>query len=140
TVFDNTVAETFGVVLSNAGATGATIEVATAFATITDNDAAPTFQISAGGPAVEGGNIVFTVTRTGDAERPQTVNYTTASLTASAGADFTPAAGVLTFAQGETVKTFTVALNPDNTLFELDETFRGRLTGTNFGSITNANA
>ena len=85
--------------------------------TIIDNDPAPTFQISANSD-IEGGNIIFTVTRTGDAQPAQLVPYSTGGGTATPGADYLATAGTLTFNQGDTVKTFTVALI-DDPLFEI---------------------
>ena len=41
------------------------------------------------------------------------VNYATASGSATAGSDFQPTSGTLTFAPGETCKTITVAVNGD---------------------------
>jgi len=49
-----------------------------------------------------------------------TVNYATSNDTAVAGSDYTTAAGTLTFAKGETSKTFTVAITND-TLSEPNE-------------------
>ena len=66
------------------------------------------------GPAA----VTFTVNRTGDAEVAQTVTVATANGTASAGTDYTAVAGqVLTFTQGQTSATFTVAVT-DDALFE----------------------
>src|SRR5258705_337006 len=50
------------------------------------------------------------------------VDFFTAAGTATAGADFTPVNGTLTFTPGQTAKTITVPVNGD-TLFEPDETF-----------------
>ncbi|MCC7487797.1 MAG: FG-GAP repeat protein [Burkholderiales bacterium] len=137
-LYDNTSPETFGARIFNA-AGGAAITAGTATATITDNDPAPTFQVSAGAADVEGGQVVFTVTRTGDAERSQTVNFATSGITATQGADYAAAAGALTFTQGETAKTVSVTLL-DDALFELDQTFRLSLSNPSFGSVTTANA
>ena len=51
------------------------------------------------------------------------VGYSTSSLSATSGSDFTPTTGVLSFLAGETSKTFTVPITNDNT-DELNETFR----------------
>jgi hypothetical protein len=50
-----------------------------------------------------------------------TVNYATASGTATAGTDYTSKGGTVTFAPGETVKTITVAVKGDKRK-EADET------------------
>ena len=113
--------ETFNVTLSNP--TGTILSTAsTATGTITNDDAAPVFAI-ASAIATEGGAITFTVTRTGDAQATQSVTAATsigASNTASAS-DFTTNTQTLSFAQGETSKTFTVQTTQD-TLFEGNET------------------
>ncbi|MBK8660266.1 MAG: hypothetical protein IPN22_15720 [Bacteroidetes bacterium] len=62
--------------------------------------------------ATEGGQITFTVTRTGDAQAAQTVDFGTAVGTAGA-ADYTATTGTLSFAAGETTKTFTVQTTTD---------------------------
>jgi subtilisin family serine protease len=70
----------------------------------------------------EGGvSITVTVTRTGGSAGSVTVDYATADGTASAGADYQPAAGTLTFLDGETSQTFTVAILED-AVYEGDET------------------
>ena len=116
---------------------GATINAAndTATGTINNNDAAPVFAIAAAA-ATEGNAIAFTVTRTGDAQAAQAVTVATsigATDTASV-TDFTPNAQVLSFAQGETSKTFTVQTIQD-AIFEADETFTATLTTATNGAI-----
>ena len=109
------------------GATASTCDQVTTVATGTINDAqtAPTFAIS-GGSATEGGQVTFTVTRTGDAQAAETIQYSTSNGTATAGSDYTAASGTLTFNQGETQKTFTVQTAAD-TLYEGTETFSAAL-------------
>ena len=110
--------ETFTVGLANATG-GATISATagTATGTITDNDSAPVFSI-ANASITEGGQMTFTVTRTGDAQAAQTVNFATSiggGDTAAAG-DFTATTGSVSFAAGETSKTFTVQTTADTRL------------------------
>ena len=57
-----------------------------------------------------------------------TVSYATADGTAIAGADYLATFDTLTFAPGETTKTFTVEVLPDAT-GEPDETFSVNLSG-----------
>jgi hypothetical protein len=71
--------------------------------------------------------FTFVVTLSAASDQAVTVNYATADGTAHArfdhgGIDYLPAAGTLTFAPGETVKTITVEVFGD-TLKERDETF-----------------
>lgn len=67
-----------------------------------------------------GGTAAFSLIRTGGTAGSLTVGFSTVSRTATAGLDFTPAQGTLTFADGETSKMFTVAILEDsvNEIFE----------------------
>ena len=69
----------------------------------------------------EGSNVVITVTLTDRPGGTVAVDYSTFPLTASSN-DFVPVSGSLTFAPGETSKSFTVAIRNDNTA-EGDEFF-----------------
>jgi uncharacterized delta-60 repeat protein len=79
-------------------------------------------QFSAGNYSVaeNGGGIDITVNRVNGSAGTATVNYSTSGVTASSN-DFTPASGMLTFANGETSKTFTITVTNDD-LYEGDET------------------
>lgn len=140
--------ETFNVTLSNS--TNAVISDPTAVGTIT-NDDTTTASLSIG-PAslIEGNNgttnMTFTVTLTNPAATGDTtVNFATSNGTATAGTDYTATNGTLTFAQGQTTRTFTVPITGDTTV-EPDETFTVTLsnstnamigTATATGTITN---
>ena len=67
------------------------------------------------------GNAVITVTRTGGSSGALSVNYATTAGTAAAGSDYTAVSGTLTFADGETTKTFVVPVVNDG-VAEPDET------------------
>jgi hypothetical protein len=82
-------------------------------------------------------NAVFTVTLTGTATQPTTVNFDTANGTATAGSDYTATSGILTFAVGETTKTITVPILGDTTV-EPDETFFVNLTNPSNATISDA--
>jgi hypothetical protein len=71
----------------------------------------------------------FLVQRTGGSAGTLTVNYVVTEETATAGSDFTPTQGTLTFANGETSKTFTVPIVNDSS-GEPEETARVSLTTT----------
>ncbi|HEX8163698.1 MAG TPA: Calx-beta domain-containing protein [Pyrinomonadaceae bacterium] len=72
--------------------------------------------------AVEsGGPATVTVARTGDTTGAVTINYATEGGTATPGSDYTAVSGTLTFAAGETTKTFAVPILDDN-IFEGSET------------------
>lgn len=73
------------------------------------------------------GQLVFTVSLSGAADKTVTVSYYSASQTATSGLDYQPRSGSLTFAPGVTTQTVSVPLNGD-TVDESDETFRVLLT------------
>ncbi|MFO0810356.1 MAG: Calx-beta domain-containing protein [Gemmataceae bacterium] len=125
--------ETFTLTLT--GATGgATLGVATATATIVDNDFPAAFgvlQFSAAQYTVAetGGTATITVSRTGGSNGAVSVQYATTNGTATAGSDYTASAGTLTWADGDaSPKTFTVPIL-DDTAVEGNETFTLTLTG-----------
>jgi hypothetical protein len=107
--------ETFFVNLS--GATGATIADTQGLGTILDDDpeggrislSAATYTTPEGS-----GSTTITVDRTGDTTRAATVDYTTSDLSASERSDYIAALGTLSFAAGETTKTFPVLINQDS--------------------------
>jgi hypothetical protein len=142
--------ETIGLTLSNVTG-GATLGAATATLTIVDNDVATgngQFQFSAAGYSVNenAGTVTITVVRTGGSAGAATVQYATydmpnAVATAWALGDYRPVSGKLTFAAGETSKTFTVPIIND-TLVEANETFGVMLKnptgGTTLGPLKDA--
>jgi hypothetical protein len=90
----------------------------------------------------------FTVSLSGTATVPVTVNWATANGTARAGEDYVAGSGALTFGVGDTQQTVTVTVNGDTTL-ESDETYRVVLSGAvnatiadgdGLGTITNDDA
>ena len=115
--------ETFTLTLSSP--TNATLGDDTATGTINDNDstALPTVNVS-GGSATEGASVTFTVSLLGATEETVTVQYATASGTATSGTDFTATSGTLTFLPlpGEDILTVSVPTTED-TDAEADETF-----------------
>lgn len=58
----------------------------------------------------KGGSATITVTRSGNTAAQSTVDYETQNGTASAGAEYTAMKGTLSFAPGETTKTFTIPI------------------------------
>ena len=86
----------------------------------------------------DAGTATVTVRRTGGAEGSVTVDYETRPLTGEKGADpatdFTATSGTLTFADGVTERTFTIALSPD-TVAEGTETIRVRLSNVTGGTF-----
>jgi hypothetical protein len=90
--------------------------------------------------------MTFTVTLSKVYDQTVTVNYATGDSGATAGSDYVAAAGTLTFAPGQTTKTFTVAIKGDKRR-ESDESFWVTLSGASsnaqvdgyygFGTILN---
>jgi hypothetical protein len=109
--------ETVGLSLTNITAQSQ-LGLASATLTIVDDEFSPgRIQFSAPSYTVNEyeTNAVITVVRTNGSAGVVTVNYTTINGTATAGLglDYLTSAGTLTFADGETVKTFNVPINPD---------------------------
>ena len=107
--------ETFFVDLS--GVSGATLARGRGVGTILNDDpeggrlrfASATFSTNEGS-----GSATITVERTGDTSRAVTVDYETSDLTASQRSDYNLTLGTLSFAAGETSKTFAVLINQDS--------------------------
>src|SRR5262249_25953103 len=76
----------------------------------------------------------ITVTRLGNSSSSASVNYGTSNGTASAPADYVAANGTITFAAGETVKTFTIPIN-DDLLVEGNESLSIALTNPSTGNF-----
>ena len=125
TVEDTTVepGETFTVTLSSASSGTALPSDATATGTIVNDDVIGAFAI-ADASAAEGDAVTFTVTHTPAATQQVTVDWATSVATGDTAAqtDFTAGSGTLTFAVGDTSKTFTVATVEDTSI-ETNETF-----------------
>lgn len=125
--------EVFLVTITNATG-GATITgSSSAPVTILDNDvgitfASPVYVVNEGG-----GSVTLTVLRISGSNGVATVRYSTANGTALAGADFLGATNnLLTFADGETIKTITIPILED-TLVEGDEAFSVVLSNPSSG-------
>ena len=133
--------ETFSVGLSNP--VNATLAVATATATIRDNDDPPGVSVADAG-GTEGSTAEFVVSLDAASAKTIEVDYDTSSGTARESADFTATTGTLTFAPGATRATISVQL-ADDALDEPAETFTMALdsavgaeidAGTATGTIT----
>lgn len=83
--------------------------------------------------ATEGGNLVFTVTKTGTTTSSFSVNYATADGTATAGSDYTGTSGTLTFTSVQTSQTVSVATT-DDTVVESAETVLLNLSAATGGA------
>jgi endonuclease G len=89
--------------------------------TPTPNAGALQFSSATYSVAENGGSISITVSRTGGSAGAVAVNYATSNGSATSGEDYTTASGTLNFANGETSKTFSVAIL-DDAEYEGDET------------------
>ncbi len=129
--------ETFSVGLSNP--VNASISTAQKVFTILDDDSGiPKLSITTGVDVTEGDggpvSAVFTVTLNQSSTQSVTVQYATADGTATAGSDYTPVSGTLTFNAGETSKSITVTVLGD-TQYEADETFLLNLSSPSGATI-----
>jgi len=120
--------ETFLVLLS--GATKATIADAEGVGTIVDDDPQPSISIAstsfAEGSAVQ--SVFLTVTLSARSGKVVTVDYATGPGTATAGTEYRPKSGTLTFLPGRTTKKISLWTKGD-LLDEPDETFFVNLQG-----------
>ncbi len=80
------------------------------------------------------GSVTITVTRSGSGNRAVTVDYATGKGLATAGIDYTPQSGTLSFATGETRKTFSIPLL-DDPFAEGSETVQLALTKPTGGAV-----
>jgi CSLREA domain-containing protein len=136
-------AETF--VVNLLAATNAAILDNQALGTILNDDPAPLVPtVSAAAASVTEGNsgtasLVFAVTLDVATVNTVTVQYATGGGTATAGADYVPASGTLTFAPGVTSQNVTVAVVGD-TLVEGDETLTLTLSAPSNATLGTATA
>jgi uncharacterized delta-60 repeat protein/uncharacterized repeat protein (TIGR01451 family) len=113
--------EFFNVQLSNPGP-GVVLVNSNALVTIQDNDTGLGFAPATYSVNESGGSVTLTVVRTNANTGTVTVTYATTNGTATAGEDYTAVSGMLTFNNGESVKTITVPIANDKQV-EGDETF-----------------
>ena len=109
--------------------------------TIVDSSPRLSIEATAGD---EGSVITFTVTQASALDTPFTVDFTTADSVnwygpgyAYAGQDYVATSGTLTFAPGETAKTFTVQIIADD-VEEYDEMFFVRLSNPSTPALIKA--
>ena len=97
------------------------------------------FSISSNGAVTEGSPSVFTVAKTDTATGSLSVNYASASGSATSGSDFTATSGTLTFLASESSKTISVPTTDDSSV-ESAESFTMTLSGASGGTIGTAQA
>jgi hypothetical protein len=132
--------ETFFVALSDA--VGAVATESPGVGTITNDDGPPGLSV-ADRSGDEGADLVFTVSLSQASGKPVTVAYTTANALsgtpATAGVDYTPVAGTLTFDPGVAQQTITVPLLADLVVDD-NETFRVVLSDPTNATLAAATA
>ncbi len=94
---------------------------------VKDNDATPVLAITDASAPEGAGEIVFTVTLSGESAMPATVRWASSAATAQPGLDYIEASGELTFAPGTTSQRLAVPVLED-LLVEEAETFRVSLS------------
>ena len=110
------------------------IPPSTATVTITDDISGLSFSAAAYSVAENGGAANITVYRSNYTNSTVTVAYATADGTAQANANYLPVSGVLTFTNGETVKTFAVPVI-DNSVVDGDKTVLLNLSSATGNSV-----
>jgi len=141
-ILNDTVAEaleSFTVTLSGAGG-GATIGQAVGVVAIYDDDVPGTLAFTQTAYTVSetAGSIMVSVGRTDGSKGAVSVNYATTAGSATAGSDYTTAAGTLNWADGDTAnKTISVQIL-DDAIVESDETFTISLSGATGGASIGA--
>ncbi|SDD06159.1 Calx-beta domain-containing protein [Pedobacter soli] len=126
-------AETFTLTLNSISG-GSTVTIpaagATGTATITDDDAA-SVAIANTSATESAGNMVFTVTLTGNVQDAVSINYNTADNTAISATDYIAKTGVVTFPAGSVsgaTQTILIPIRDDN-VTENAESFKVTLSG-----------
>jgi hypothetical protein len=116
-------------------ATGAVVSSYPAYGNIVDNEP----RLSINSVSVSEGNsgtklMTFTVSLLSAYDQAVTVNYATYSNSATAGTDYVATSGTLTFAPGQTSRTFTVAIKGDKQK-ESHESFYVLLSGASSNAV-----
>lgn len=121
-------------------ASGGRLNLANALGTSVAPPAAPALpSISINNVSITEGNsgtktATFTVTLSAASTQSVTVNYATADGSATAGSDYAPTSGTVTFAAGETSKTISIVIDGDTTV-EGNETFFVNLSNASNATI-----
>lgn len=136
------------VFLSLASPSNASLGVATATLTITNDDAVPTITISSVSPSTTVTEpadppsvtpVTYTIHISAASGQNVTVNYATGGGTATAGSDYTSASGTLTWLAGDSAdKSVVVNVNADF-VYEPTETFNFTLSSPTNATVTGTN-
>jgi uncharacterized delta-60 repeat protein len=131
--------QSFAVVLTAPGGSP-TFGVASALVAIGDDDAPPHIVLTpvAQTVAENGGTVAFEATLVGETAATVSVSYATANGSATAGADYAAAAGVLTWAPGDPVTQTIVVPLLDDVVYEgSNEAFSLSLANPSSGAVLN---
>ena len=128
--------ETFAVTLS--APSGATLAHALATGVIRDDDEPPALSIAGDTGPEDVGELAFRVTLMARALTEVTVDYASMDDTATAGDDYGPVEGTLTFAPGETAKTIPVTVVDDAVDEADEETFAVTLSAPSGATLAHA--
>jgi hypothetical protein len=127
--------ETFHLTLTNFTGGASLHGTNRASVTIADNDLGLSFASPIYVVSEAGSSVTLSVLRIGGSNGVASVRYDTTNITATAGSDFTGITnGLLTFANGETVKTITIPVLED-TVVEGDEAFGVNLSNPSSGVL-----
>ena len=118
--------ESFLAVVDSGSVVGAAVADDTGVVTIVDNDGAPVVSV-AGGSAVEGTGVAFTVSLSNPSSEDVSVTFTTSSGSAVSGVDFTAASALVTIPAGMLSAEVVVPTSADD-VDELTEAFTGSLS------------
>lgn len=89
-------------------------------------------------PITGTGQIVLAVSLSTPSAQPVTVAYASSNGSATAGADYQSASGILSFAAGETSKAITITVNADTPFDERDETLFVTLSNPTSATLAKA--
>jgi hypothetical protein len=134
-ITDDNLAEPNETVLGSiVGASVGSIDVGSVSTTIRDNEQSIwSLATSTSTVNESAGFIAYTVTRTGSTAAA-TIDFSTASGTATGGSDYTAGTQTLSFAAGEMLKTVFVSIT-DDSLAEANETLAAVITNASSGTI-----
>lgn len=142
TILNNAAAESdesFSVALKNTTDPDVVGVPGFAVVNLKDNSTIPALSID-NVSTTEGNSLTFTVSLGPPTGRTVTVNYATATLSATSGQDFQPVSGTLTFGPGVTTRTIVVQTLEDS-VDESTETFEVNLTNpVNAGLLSGVGA
>ena len=130
--------EYFQVVRAAASSVRSCGQVGAQYTRIIDDDTLPQITVADTAVSESAGTARFVVTLDRVSANDATVVYATADGTATAGEDYTAAAGTLTIEAGVTSNTVEVAVTDDD-VDEGDETFTLRLSSPSGATISNGN-